>query len=86
MDKKGFSDSVYGLVLAGGKSTRMGHDKGKISWHGVEQRYFLADLLGKVAEKPFISIRAEQKNEIDPKYSTIIDSYENLGQFGAILS
>lgn len=79
-------NSIYGLVLAGGKSSRMGQDKGKINWHGVEQRYFLADLLGTLTEKVFISIRPEQKGEIDPKYDTVVDSYENLGQFGAILS
>ena len=37
--------SINGLVLAGGKSTRMGTAKDLLNWHGKEQRYFAADLL-----------------------------------------
>lgn len=77
---------LYGLVLAGGKSTRMGHDKGAIKWHGVEQRYFLADLLRKFCEEVFISIRSEQKHEIKTSYKKIEDCYKDLGQYGAILT
>ncbi len=77
---------LYGLVLAGGKSQRMGHDKGLIKWHGVEQRYFLADLLSKFCEEVLISIRSEQKEEIKAGYETIEDFYQGLGQYGAILS
>ncbi|MFT5737968.1 MAG: molybdopterin-guanine dinucleotide biosynthesis protein A, partial [Maribacter sp.] len=32
---------IYGLVLAGGKSTRMGVDKGLITYHGLPQRDYL---------------------------------------------
>ncbi len=78
--------SLFGLVLAGGKSQRMGQDKGVIKWHGVEQRYFMADLLSKFCEDVFISIRPEQKHEIKAEYKTIEDSYNDLGQYGAILS
>jgi molybdopterin-guanine dinucleotide biosynthesis protein A len=87
MVKGKISDSLCGLVLAGGKSMRMGHDKGAIKWHGgEEQRYYLADLLSKYCDKVFISIRPEQKNEINSKYETIIDTHKDLGQYGAILS
>ncbi len=86
MVKEKISNSIYGLVLAGGKSLRMGHDKGSIEWHGEEQRYYLADLLSKYCDKVFISIRPEQKNGINSKYKTIIDSHKDLGQYGAILS
>lgn len=86
MAQKIASNSLYGLVLAGGKSMRMGHDKGAIKWHGEEQRYYLADLLSYYCEKTFISIRPAQENEINSKYKTIIDSHKDLGQYGAILS
>jgi len=33
---------LYGLVLAGGKSTRMGEDKSLISYFGLEHRIYLA--------------------------------------------
>lgn len=80
------SFDLYGLVLAGGKSVRMGEDKGKIKWHGYEQRYFLSDLLSRYCDKTFISVRPDQKNEIDSKYKVLTDSYHNLGQYGAILT
>lgn len=77
---------LYGLVLAGGKSTRMGHDKSIIKWHGKEQRYYMADLLGGVCENVFISCRAEQQNEISPEYKTTPDTYTGAGPLSGILS
>ena len=77
---------LYGLVLAGGKSTRMGHDKGIIIWHGKEQRYYMADLLTGICEDVFISCRAEQQNEISTEYKTIPDSYTGAGPLTGIIS
>ncbi len=77
---------LYGLVLAGGKSVRMGNDKSTINWHGKEQRYYMADLLGQLCEDVFISCREEQASEIDTNYKTIPDTYTDLGPYGAILS
>jgi molybdenum cofactor guanylyltransferase len=75
-----------GLVLAGGKSVRMGHDKGLIDWHGKEQRYFIADLLNRFCNDVFISCREEQQQEIDFNYRTLPDTFIGLGPYGAILS
>ena len=57
--------TLNGLVLAGGKSLRMGYDKSSIEWHGKEQRYYMADLLKQYCDEVFISCRADQQNEVD---------------------
>lgn len=75
---------VYGLVLAGGESRRMGQDKGSIAYHGKPQRDHMAELLSKICQKTFISARPNQ--EIITSHSLIHDTFLNLGPYGAILS
>ncbi len=77
---------LYGLVLAGGRSLRMGQDKGLINYHGKAQREFMADLLQTYCEHTFISCREDQLAEIDDRYPTLADTFVGLGPFGAILS
>jgi molybdopterin-guanine dinucleotide biosynthesis protein A len=77
---------LNGLVLAGGRSTRMGKDKGLLQWHGKEQRYYLADILTGFCNEVFISCRAEQADGIDKKYKIITDEYDDAGPLGAIVS
>ncbi|MBN9485429.1 MAG: hypothetical protein BGO70_14525 [Bacteroidetes bacterium 43-93] len=77
---------LYGLVLAGGKSTRMGSDKTVMTWHGQEQRYYLADMLGELCEDVFISCRAEQTHDIANNYKVLTDQVEGKGPLGAILT
>jgi len=77
---------VNGLVLAGGKSRRMGFDKGAVNWHGKEQRYYMADLLKSFCKEVFISCRADQQKEIDSNYLSLPDTFTDLGPYGAILS
>jgi len=77
---------LNGLVLAGGKSTRMGTDKGLLNYHGQAQRAYLTalmqDVLGKNAEV-FLSVRADQDVQNLP---VITDKFIGLGPFGAICS
>lgn len=79
---------LNGLVLAGGKSVRMGgRDKGALQWHGKEQRLYMADLLRPFCNAVFISCRPEQQQQISlESYDSIPDIYEGSGPCGAILS
>jgi molybdenum cofactor guanylyltransferase len=77
---------LYGLVLAGGRSIRMGQDKGAMNWHGKEQKYFVADMLQDLCDHVFISCRPEQQADIAEGYHAIVDSVEGSGPIIAILS
>jgi len=56
---------IIGLVLAGGKSKRMGEDKGLISYYGKAQRIHCFELLqGLGLEKVYTSCREDQKEEL----------------------
>ena len=75
---------LNGLVLAGGKSVRMGFDKALINWHGKEQQYYLADTLSEICSDVFISCTPDRS--IDLPYKKVEDTFMGLGPFGAILS
>ncbi len=77
---------LYGLVLAGGKSTRMGCDKGAMQWHGKEQKYYLADMLEVFCKSVFISCRREQQPDVDPAYKTLADNVDGSGPIIALMS
>lgn len=83
--------SIKGLVLTGGKSTRMGKDKTELEYHGKPQKEFVKDLLENQGIVTFYSVRnkpvvtssgvekSQSKNEIE-------DTFFNLGPFGGICS
>ncbi len=73
-------------MLSGGKSTRMGMDKGVLSYHGVPQREYLYHLLEKVCDNTFLSIRSEQEVEFPENINTILDKNEYRGPFNGLLS
>lgn len=77
---------LNGLVLAGGKSRRMGNPKDKINWHGKEQRYYAADLLAPFCEEIFISCRQDQLENFNNDYNALTDTFLDMGPFGGILS
>ncbi|MCM8569261.1 NTP transferase domain-containing protein [Gramella jeungdoensis] len=70
---------LYGLVLAGGKSSRMGTDKGILKYHGKPQRDHLYEMLQEVCDEVFLSVRSDQEDEIPEKFRTIADMNEVRG-------
>ena len=82
------TSNLNGLVLAGGKSLRMGEDKGGIVYHDKPQREVVATLLNKVCQKTFLSYRKvpiDQSSMADT-HSILEDKIEGLGPFGALLT
>lgn len=79
---------IYGLVLAGGKSQRMGEDKGAMVYHQKTQREHVADLLLPHCEKVFVSCRPDQAAQIESEqpYPILADTFLGLGPLGAILT
>ncbi|HUH46005.1 MAG TPA: NTP transferase domain-containing protein [Arenibacter sp.] len=80
------SKTLYGLVLTGGKSTRMGVDKGLIQYHGRPQREYLYQLLKPLCRATFMSIRKDQEHGFIGAYDHIIDRDEHKGPYNGILS
>lgn len=52
---------LYGLVLAGGVSARMGQDKAELSYHGAPQLQVAYETLSPLVERCFVSVRPAQR-------------------------
>jgi molybdenum cofactor guanylyltransferase len=78
---------VYGLILAGGSSTRMHKDKAALQYQGKSQLDRAFDLAGRHVDKVFVSVRANQA--ADPTRAQrplILDSVEGEGPIVGIRS
>lgn len=78
------NNSINGLILAGGKSTRMGTDKGQINYHGMSQVEYLSLLLKPFCDDVYVSLRSDQKSVYT--IQSIEDSYQGFGPMSGILS
>ncbi len=87
---------IKGLVLVGGKSTRMGQDKSELNYFGKPQKQVAKELLENNNLKTYYSVRPfdctqgdnERTNVISSEVekSQIPDAFYNLGPFGGICS
>jgi molybdopterin-guanine dinucleotide biosynthesis protein A len=78
---------LRGLVLAGGRSQRMGQDKGKLAYHGQEQRAYAAELLASFCQDVHVSCRPDQVVELEyAGLRPLPDTFADLGPLSGILS
>lgn len=75
---------LYGLVLSGGRGSRMSMDKGVLAYHGKPQREYLFELLSKYCDKVFTSCRAEQ--QVLAGLNPLVDEFDLQGPMNGILS
>lgn len=75
---------LQGLVLAGGRSTRMGQDKSLLAYHGLPQRQYLAELLRPFCAEVWVSLHAGQVPL--PGERVLPDAEPDAGPLGGIRS
>jgi molybdopterin-guanine dinucleotide biosynthesis protein A len=80
----GQNKDIVGVVLAGGKASRMGYAKERINYHGKENMYYLADLLKMYFDEVVISLPAVYNYQLDESYDYINDVSENIGPIEGI--
>lgn len=78
---------IFGLVLAGGRSTRMRRDKATLVYHGRSQLESAFELLAAVTERCFVAVRPDQADEpLRRRFPQIVDRHEGMGPLAGILA
>ncbi len=78
---------LYGLVLCGGRSARMGRAKAALRYHDEIQSHHCYSLLSSVCERTFVSIRATQRSHAAFRYlEQIHDAFPGKGPLNGLLS
>lgn len=78
---------VYGLVLSGGRSRRMGQDKALLERDGQSQLAHIVSLVQGEVDRVFVSTRKDQQDEPERRrFEQVVDHYDDMGPLAGILS
>ena len=78
---------LYGLVLAGGRSTRMRVDKAGLAYRGRTQLERAMALIAPHVERAFVSVRPDQQSDpLRSRFAQIPDRHANLGPIAGLLA
>jgi len=83
---KATNPKIFGLILAGGFSRRMGHDKALLEFNGKPQVEYIYDLLQRHCLKVFLSKRTDQKAYKNIPFINDANEFSNHGPLSGILS
>lgn len=76
--------TLNGLILAGGKSQRMGQDKSLITYHDVEQREYLFNMLKTFCATVFTSCKIT--HTVPVRYNPLPDHFDFESPLNGILT
>lgn len=79
---------IYGLVVCGGNSIRMGRDKSMLLYHHEPQCYHVYKILEHFCEDVFISCNQKQECFFDERFRVLTDQslYAGIGPMAALLT
>jgi len=78
---------LYGLVLTGGRSTRMGQDKAALAYAGRTQLERAMALVSAHVDRAWVSVRPEQRADpVRAPFAQIVDTRPDIGPVAGILA